>query len=121
MPRYETGIGTWDQVVRQNQPLRPTIQLRDSGGAALNLTGYTAPKLQVRKVPTAPDAVLTCSPTDSTLTIVSPATAGQLALYLDASSIEPGDYCWDCQIIDSLGEPWVLWAGALIIEGGVTR
>jgi hypothetical protein len=95
-----------------------------SGGIAyapVNLTSYTA-ELQIRSLPSSPDAVLTLSTSNSGITI-TPLT-GTIACHATAAQtriIDEGTYYYDIEITSVSGIVTRVAQGQVIVSAEVTR
>lgn len=95
-----------------------------SGGLAyapVNLTGYTA-ELQIRSLPSSPDAVLTLNTSNGGITIT--ALTGNLEVHATANqtqNIDEGTYYYDIEISSVSGIVTRLAQGQVVVSPEVTR
>ena len=95
-----------------------------SGGLAyapVNLTGYTA-ELQIRSLPSSPDAVLTLNTSNGGITIT--ALTGNLQVHATANqtrNIDEGTYYYDIEITSVSGIVTRLAQGQVVVSPEVTR
>ncbi len=95
-----------------------------SGGLAyapVNLTGYTA-ELQIRSLPSSPDAVLTLNTSNGGITIT--ALTGNIEVHATATqtrNIDEGTYYYDIEISSVSGIVTRLAQGQVVISPEVTR
>ena len=95
-----------------------------SGGLAyapVNLTGYTA-ELQIRSLPSSPDAVLTLNTSNGGITIT--ALTGNIEVHATATqtrNIDEGTYYYDIEITSPSGIVTRLAQGQVVISPEVTR
>jgi len=84
-------------IIDQGTDFSTTLTIRDTAGAILNLTDYTA-AAQLRKHYTSQTA------TNFTIEFESPRSAGQLTIKLDrllTANLEAGRYVYDLEITDT--------------------
>ena len=104
-------------TVDQGADFAIAIDVTDSSGTALNLTGYTAAG-QVRKSYSSTTAV------NFTVSIRAPATGGILDLSLTnthTNAMKPGRYVYDVEITSGAGIKDRVVEGQLEIMPGVTQ
>jgi len=103
-------------VVDQGADYSASIDVTDSDGDNLNLTGYTGAG-QIRKTYSSSTAV------DFAVSVTSPATAGVLNISLtnaQTNAMKAGRYVYDVEITSSGGTKTRVLEGQLEITPGVT-
>lgn len=108
-------------VVDQGATLRESFTYKDSAGAIVNLTGYTA-RSQIRASYSAASTILSATTAAGTLTIT--ANSGLIAFAVPAATtanLTPGNYVWDLEIVDASGIVTRLVGGTCTITPEVTR
>ena len=104
-------------TVDQGADFSIAIDVTDSSGTILNLTGYTAAG-QIRKSYSSTTAV------DFTISVRAPATAGILDISLtnaQTNAMKPGRYVYDIEITSGAGIRDRVVEGQLEVMPGVTQ
>lgn len=105
----------------QGSTFRRRLTLKDSEGALVDLSGYTA-RMQVRaKVEssaviaslTTENGRITIGGTDGTITLLLSAT--------ETAALPAGGYVYDLEIVNGLSDVVRLLEGQFIVSGNVTR
>lgn len=105
----------YDLVIYRGDYFPLTLTLKTTGGAALNLTGYTA-KAQIR-------AGYTKNSDAYNFTVTFTGTPGEVSLVLPSSIstlMAPGSYIWDFQLTDPAGNVRTYLAGDVTVYDEVT-
>lgn len=122
--------GRYDIELDQGSTFRRTIVWKDSSGALVNLTGYSA-RMQVR--PSMSSSTVTASLTNSNGGITLGGAAGTIALYLSAASTaaistaSPSQFAdafvgvYDLELVAVNGDVTRLLHGDFIVNPEVTR
>ncbi len=104
-----------DLVIYKGDYVEIFVTVKNSGGTAINLTGYTA-KAQLKS--NYSDA----TPDEFACTIPTP-TNGQVRIYLSSAqstALVPGDYIWDFQLTSGGGDTRTYLAGDVTVYPEVT-
>jgi len=104
-------------VIDQGADYSASIDVTDSDGDTIDLSGYTAAR-QIRKTYSSSTAV------DFTVSIASPASAGTLNIGLSntqTNAMKAGRYVYDVEITNSGGVKTRVLEGQVEITPGVTQ
>ena len=111
---------TYDMICDQGSTFTNVIQITDSDGVAVNLTGFTA-RMQVRPSASSSTLLLELTNANSRITITS--AEGKINLSVDASTtaaLTPGNYVYDLETVNGAVIERIL-QGAFIVRAEVTR
>jgi hypothetical protein len=103
--------------IDQDADFTTTVTVNDSGGTALDLSGYTALAM-IRKTYQSTTA------TTFTSTFANPRTSGQITISLtdtQTAALEAGRYVYDMIITDSLGVKTRVVEGIATVNPSVSR
>ena len=103
--------------IDQDADFTTTVTVNDSGGTALDLSGYTALAM-IRKT------YQSTSATTFTSTFANPRTSGQITISLidtQTAALEAGRYVYDMVITDSLGVKTRVVEGIATVNPSVSR
>jgi hypothetical protein len=103
--------------IDQDADFTTTVTVNDSGGTALNLSGYTALAM-IRKT------YQSTSATTFTSTFANPRTSGQITISLtdtQTAALEAGRYVYDMVITDALGVKTRVVEGIATVNPSVSR
>jgi hypothetical protein len=111
--------GIYNFTLDQGSTWTLQIVYKDSNGAAVNLTGYTA-EMQVRRKFDSDNPVLTLSTSNGGITIVPLTGTLNLIATDEQADIDPGLYVYDLEL--SIGGVRTrLIQGTVTVSGEVTR
>jgi hypothetical protein len=111
---------TYDISAQQGSDYSVTLTYKDSNGAAVNLTGYTA-RMQVRRVASSPYVYLSLT-SSSGMTLGG--AAGTVAISIPAvalASIPAGAYVYDVELVSAGGAVVKPIVGSFTVSAEVTR
>ncbi|NCW74272.1 MAG: hypothetical protein EBW06_06785 [Gammaproteobacteria bacterium] len=103
--------------IDQDADFTTTVTVNDSGGTALDLSGYTALAM-IRKT------YQSTSATTFTSTFANPRTSGQITISLtdtQTAALEAGRYVYDMVITDALGVKTRVVEGIATVNPSVSR
>ena len=114
------AAGVYNFTVDQGSTWKRSVIIKDSAGAVLNLTGYTA-RMQVRRRIESTTVLIELTTTNGAITVTP--TLGKLNFALSASQTatlsQSGVY--DLEIVSSGGEVTRMLEGQFIVKPEVTR
>lgn len=112
--------GIYNIVADQGATFGRVLTWKDSTGALVNLTNYTA-QMQIRETLDASTAVLTLSTSNSRIALGG--AAGTITLTVQASdfTLAEGQYVYDLELTSSGGAVTRLVMGTFTVRGEVTR
>jgi len=114
------ALSTYDMSGEQGSDYATTITYTNDAGNAVNLTGYTS-RMQVRKFAGSATPFLTFTNT-SGMTITGASGVIDVAITAAAlSTIPPGSYVYDLEIISGAGAVTKLLGGDFEVSAEVTR
>lgn len=119
MPAMAAGV--YNITIEQGSTFTLNLTWKDSSGAAINITGYTA-RMQVRKSVDA--ASTTLSLTSGAGDITLGGAAGTISITVSAAStasIASGNYVYDLELVSGAGVVTRLLQGAVTVSPEVTR
>jgi hypothetical protein len=111
--------GIYNFTLDQGSTWTLQIVYKDSNGAPINLTGYTA-EMQVRRKFDSDTAVLTLSTSNGGITIVGATGTLNLIATDEQAAIDPGLYVYDLELSTG-GVRTRLIQGTVTVSGEVTR
>ena len=103
-------------LIEQGATFSTVVNVVDSAGAAVNLTGYSASS-QMRK------SYYSSTKQDFTVSVTSP-VSGEITMSMSAantSNLTPGRYVYDVEIDDGAGEITRIFEGIITVLPNVTR
>jgi hypothetical protein len=116
--------GIYNATIDQGATWSVTVTYKDSTGAPINLTGYTA-RMQVRANVTSNTVIATLSTTaGSEGTITLGGTAGTVDLLISATNtaaLTTGQYVYDLELVSGGGVVTRLLEGNFKVSAEVTR
>jgi hypothetical protein len=104
----------YDLEIYKGDFVEAFVIVRDDNADPINLTGYTA---QAQLKTNYDDS----SPVEFECTVTGP--TGQVRIYLssaDSSTLVPGDYIWDFQVVNPDGDARTYIAGDVTVHNEVT-
>lgn len=116
-----TIAGKYDIICDQGATFSRVLTWKDSTGAAVDLTGYTA-RMQIR--PEASSSTTTLSLTTENSRIALGGSAGTITLTIaatDTAGITAGNYVYDLELVSGAGIVTRLVMGAYTVRPEVTR
>lgn len=111
--------GIYNFTLDQGSTWTLQIVYKDSNGAPINLTGYTA-EMQVRRKFDSDTPVLTLSTSNGGITIVGATGTLNLIATDEQAAIDPGLYVYDLELSTG-GVRTRLIQGTVTVSGEVTR
>lgn len=115
------AAGTYNFAAEQGATLERVITYKDSAGALVNLTSYTA-RMQVRLAVESTSFVLELTTSNGGITLGG--TAGTITLLVSAavmSSLAALTYVYDLEIVSPSGKVTRLIEGKFAVKAEVTR
>lgn len=113
--------GTYNFAAEQGATLERVITYRDSAGALVNLTSYTA-RMQVRALVESTNFILELTTSNGGISLGG--TAGTITILVsasDMSAIPAGTYVYDLEIVSPSGKVTRLIEGKFAVKAEVTR
>lgn len=111
----------YDLEIKQGATLSLTATWKDSNGAAVNLTGYTA-RMQVRATYDSSATILSLTSSSGiTLGGVAGTIAISASAMVTAALTAPWSGVWDLELVSGSGEVTRLLEGAASVSPEVTR
>lgn len=113
--------GVYNITCNQGATLSRTLTWADPAKNPINLTGYTA-RMQVRETAASNTVVLELTTSNTRITLGG--TAGTVTINVNAAtttSLTPGKYVYDLEVVSGGGEVTRLVEGNFIVKAEVTR
>ena len=114
------AASTYNIAAEQGTDYAATLTYANSGGTAINITGYSA-RMQVRRSVGAPTSVLTLTNASG---ITLGGAAGTVAISIAAAAmatVPAGNYRYDLELVSGAGVVTKLISGDFTVTGEVTR
>ena len=109
-------------VIEQGATFGKTLTLKDSSGALVNLTGYSAAEMDLRY--NADDSSEIITLTNSNSRIALGGSAGTVTLSIsatDTGNLSVGDGVYDLKITSGSGDVFRILEGTFSVRGSVSR
>lgn len=112
--------GIYDIVADQGATFQRVLTWKDSNGAAVNLTGYSA-RMQVRRRPSDGEPLVSLTTQNGRITLGG--AAGTITLDCPASEMDfvDGDWVYDLELESGSGVVTRLVMGRFLLRAEVTR